>query len=97
MPREITVPAQTIREEIRSLEEFPPFGVTRGIVRALVGRVDANGHFIVPQKFETYQIEGDDYDALVAANGTYKNEDLWPFIDKLRNPPPEEPEEGGDA
>jgi hypothetical protein len=97
MPREIAVPAQTYREEIRSIEEFPPFGVTRGIVRAMVGRVDESGHFIIPQRFETYQIEGDDYDALVAATGTYKNDDLWPFIDKLRNPPPEPEEATPDA
>jgi len=94
MPRESTIPAQTVREEIRTLEEYPAHGVTPGIVRALVGRVDEAGDFIVPQQFVTYTIEGEQYDELCGPPpawapdkpaGTYRNEDLWHFIDLMRN------------
>jgi hypothetical protein len=89
MPREITIPAETVYEEIQSLNEFPE----QQIVRVVVGVTDAEGVFIVPQQFQTYEIYGDMYIELNSANpswdptkpaGTYFNQDLWHFIDILR-------------
>lgn len=89
MPREIQIPAQQVFEDIRSIEEIPPQSV-----RVMVGKTDSNGEFIVPQSFEIYMIEGDNYTELNGPpqswatdkpNGTYRNSDLWHFIDILRN------------
>jgi len=88
MPRQVTIPAETIYEEIQSLNEFPE----QEVVRVVVGVTDANGVFLVPQQFKTYEISGDMYAELNSANpswnptkpeGTYFNEDLWHFIDLL--------------
>ena len=87
MPREVTIPTQTIYEEIQSLQEFPE----EMFVRVIVGTTDANGVFIVPQQYRAYIIDGDDYTELLSPNpswdtakpgGTYFNEDLWHFIDQ---------------
>lgn len=89
MPRQITIPAETIYEDIQSLQEFPD----NQIVNVIVGKTDANGNFIIPQQFSTYQITGEMYTDLNSANpswnpskpaGTYFNQDLWHFIDLLR-------------
>jgi hypothetical protein len=88
MPRQINIPAQTIYEEIQSLQEFPE----EQLVTVVVGVTDAEGVFVVPQQFKTYQISGDMYTELNSANpswdtakpaGTYFNDDLWHFIDLL--------------
>ena len=88
MPRQVTIPAETIYEEIQSLQEFPE----EQLVTVIVGVTDAEGVFIVPQQFRTYQITGDMYTELNSANpswdpakpaGTYFNDDLWHFIDLL--------------
>ena len=88
MPRQVTIPAETIYEEIQSLQEFPE----EQLVTVIVGVTDAEGVFIVPQQFKTYQITGDMYTELNSANpswdpakpaGTYYNDDLWHFIDLL--------------
>lgn len=88
MPRQVTIPAETIYEEIQSLNEFPE----QEVVRVVVGVTDSNGVFLVPQQFKTYEISGDMYAELNSANptwnptkpeGTYFNEDLWHFIDLL--------------
>jgi hypothetical protein len=89
MPREVTIPAETVYEDIQSLQEFPD----EQLVRVIVGVTDANGTFLVPQQFKTYDILGQMYVELNSANpswdpakpaGTYFNEDLWHFIDLLR-------------
>jgi hypothetical protein len=89
MPREVTIPAETVYEDIQSLQEFPD----DQLVRVIVGVTDANGTFLVPQQFKTYDILGQMYVELNSANpswdpakpaGTYFNEDLWHFIDLLR-------------
>lgn len=91
MPREVTIPAETIYEDIQSLQEFPE----DQLVRVIVGITDVDGTFIVPQQYKTYEIQGDMYTELNSANpswdteklaGTYFNRDLWHFIDLLRNP-----------
>jgi hypothetical protein len=93
MPRTIDVPAQTIHQEIRSLEEIPSSPGAPGFVRVQIGRVDETGAFLVPQQFDMYEIRGKMYEALVGAPaewapdkpaGTYRNEDLWYFIDRIR-------------
>ena len=90
MPRQITIPAETVYEEIQSLQEFPD----DKIIRVIVGQTNEEGVFIVPQQFKTYEITGDIFTELNSANpswhpekpeGTYFNEDLWHFIDILRN------------
>lgn len=89
MPREVTIPAETVYEEIQSLQEFPD----QQLVRVIVGKTDPTGAFIVPQQFYEYAISGDMYIDLNSANpswnpakpaGTYFNEDLWHFIDIIR-------------
>lgn len=94
MAREINVPAQVIREEIRSLEEVPASTGSPGFIRVNIGRVDETGAFLQPQQFEVYEIRGKHFDALVGAPaewapdkpaGTYRNADLWYFIDRIRD------------
>ena len=88
MPREINIPAETIFEDIRTIEEVPSQSV-----RVLVGKTDANGEFVVPQQYNSYVIEGENYIELNGPptawspnkpDGTYRNEDLWHFIDLFR-------------
>jgi hypothetical protein len=90
MPREVNIPAETVYEEIQSLQEFPE----DQLVRVVVGVTDVNGTFLVPQQFKVYEIYGANYVELNSANpswdpakpaGTYFNDDLWHFIDILRN------------
>ena len=87
MPRQVTIPSETIYEEIQSLQEFPE----DMFVRVIVGTTDAEGVFIVPQQYRTYIIDGANYVELLSPNpswnpakpgGTYFNEDLWHFIDQ---------------
>jgi hypothetical protein len=88
MPREINIPAETIFEDIRTIEEVP-----NQTVSVVVGQTDSAGEFIVPQQYRTYVIEGENYIALNGAptanypdkpDGTYRNQDLWYFIDLLK-------------
>lgn len=89
MPRETTIPAQIVREDIRSVEEYP-----NEFIRVMVGIVDAGGAFIVPQEFSIYEITNENFAELMSADpewapgkpaGTFRNDDLWIFIDRLRN------------
>jgi hypothetical protein len=89
MPREIDIPAQQVYEDLRTIEEVP--GIS---VRVSVGKTDSAGEFIVPQAYELYMIDGDMYTELNGPptswapdkpDGTYRNQDLWHFIDILRN------------
>ena len=78
-------------EAIRAIEEYP----LASVVRVSVGRVDASGEFLVPQTFSEYLIENADYLELTSEQpvewspdkpaGTYRNEDIWHFVDKHRN------------
>ena len=88
MSREITLPSKTVIQAIQSLEEAPQ----NKLIRVVVGNIDADGNFIIPQFFKFYEIRGDMYDELNSANpswnptkpaGTYFNDDLWHFIDLL--------------
>jgi hypothetical protein len=93
MPRIVEVPAQTVRQEIRSFEEVPGSPNSPGFVRVHVGRVDEKGDFIMPQQFEVYEIRGKMFEALVGEPaawapdkpaGTYRNDDLWIMVDRIR-------------
>lgn len=88
MPREVNIPAETIYEDIRTIEEVPSQSVS-----VVVGQTDSTGTFIVPQQYRTYVIEGDNYAELNGPptpalpdkpDGTYRNQDLWYFIDLLK-------------
>ncbi len=77
-------------EDIAAVEHY------RGhFVRVNIGRGDImeNGKFVFiqPQTFEVHEINGGNYEELMAANeetgkpeGQFRYEDLWPIIDKLR-------------
>ena len=89
MPREINIPAETVFEDIRMIEEAPNISVS-----VLVGKTDSAGEFLVPQAFSIYMIDGDMYTELNGPptswapdkpDGTYRNQDLWHFIDILRS------------
>ena len=89
MPRESNIPAQQVFEDIRAIEEVPPQSVM-----VMVGKTTESGEFIVPQAYEMYMIQGDMYIELNGPptswapdkpDGTFRNQDLWHFIDILRN------------
>jgi hypothetical protein len=89
MPREINIPAETVYEDIRTIEEVPNISVN-----VMVGKTTSTGEFIVPQQYELYMIDGANYIELNGPptswapdkpTGTFRNEDLWHFIDILRN------------
>jgi hypothetical protein len=91
MPREVIIPTETVLQEIQSFEESP----INKLIRVVVGNVDAEGAFVIPQYFKMYEIRGEMYDELNSANpswnptkpaGTYFNDDLWHFIDLLKEP-----------
>lgn len=88
MPRQIDVPAQVVYETIVYVEEMP-----NQWVRASVSKCEADGTVILPQMPVRYMIEGDNLLELLSPNptwspnkpgGTYDNEDLWHFIDILK-------------
>lgn len=89
MPRQIDIPAQIVYEDFRTIEEVPNV-----LVNVMVGKTDSTGEFIVPQQFSNFVINGDNYTELNGPptswapdkpTGTYRNEDLWHFIDILRS------------
>ena len=89
MPRQVEIPAQSFYETIVYIEELP-----NAWVRASVGKTDANGELLPNQTAERYTIENENLIELLSANpswspnkpgGTYDNEDLWHFVDILRN------------
>jgi hypothetical protein len=96
MPRTITIPQREVRQDIHTLEEFPPRlnaageVVTPGSVNVTVGAIDDNGQWI-ESTLRLVVIALVDYDELCADEppdwapdkpaGTYRNDDLWHFID----------------
>jgi hypothetical protein len=91
MARTVTIPEQQAQLEIRSIEEIPPVAGGLGVITVRIGAVDGNGQWIDAYGTQTVQIDGASYDALVADDppdwapdkpaGTYRNEDLWHFIE----------------
>ncbi len=90
MARQSVIPSQTVIEEISAIEEY----VSASFIRVSVGVVDGNGKFVMPQQFRQYEIKGDNFAELMSASpswapnkpsNTYRNDDLWIFIDRIRN------------
>ena len=88
MNRTVTIPSTTVTEAINDIQEIP--GI---LVRFLVGKVDADGNWIMGQTFETFIVDNDDYKELNGSptswapdkpTGTYRNDDLWHYVDKQR-------------
>lgn len=91
--RPIVIPAVNAFEEIRMIEEVSPLAGASGYVRVSVATVDVNGAIVSPM-FKSYMIEKGDYAKLTGPVtpdlpgkpvGTYRNEDLWYFIDQQRS------------
>lgn len=91
--RPVVIPAINAFEEIRSIEEYPSTNQNIGWVRVSVATVNQFGVALVNQ-FKQYEIKGSDYAKLVGPpsqdmpgkpSGTYRNEDLWHFIDLQRS------------
>jgi hypothetical protein len=90
MPRELSVPAQTVQEEILALEESPG-----RYVRVVVGILNSDGlTFNTALGVKEYRIMDSDLAELTGGptswspdkpSGTYRNQDLWHYIDLKRN------------
>jgi hypothetical protein len=90
MPRQITIPSQTVQEDIIVLEESPG-----NYIRVVVGVLKTGSTAFntdIPTK--EYRITGADLTELIGGptnwatdkpSGTYRNEDLWHYIDLQRN------------
>jgi len=89
MSRTITIPSMTVTEAINDIQEVPNL-----MVRFLVGIVDQNGNFVLGQTFQTFVVSGEQYTELNGPplswcpdkpTGTYRNDDLWHYVDLQRN------------
>lgn len=88
MARDITIPSQTVKEEIVVVEEL-----VNQYVRVVVGVLNEDGKtFNTNMGVKEYRIVGDNLTELNGPApawatdkpmGTYRNEDLWHFIDLL--------------
>lgn len=87
MPRQITL-NQTITEDIITIYEVPAT-----LVRVCVAAVNPDGTMVNGNVYEEINIDGDDFTELMSAGpswaptkpaNTYRNEDLWVFIDRKR-------------
>jgi len=88
MSRTTTIPAISVTEDINGIVETP-----NQSVRVVIGLLDANGNWLLNQNMQTYIINGADYTELNGPptswapdkpTGTYRNEDLWHYVDKQR-------------
>ena len=88
MSRTVNIPSSTITEAIGLINETPNVCVS-----FLVGQVDEHGQFLIGQQFENFVVQGDDYTELNGpptswapdkTNGTYRNDDLWHYVDLQR-------------
>jgi hypothetical protein len=87
--RTTIIPSSSVVEDIANIEEIPG-----EMVRFLVGKRETTGNWVIPQQFETFVIKGDQYTELNGPplswcpdkpTGTYRNEDLWHYVDLQRN------------
>ena len=91
MARDITIPSQTVQEEIVVVEEL-----VDQYVRVVVGVLNEDGKtFNTNMGIKEYRIVGNNLTELNGPptawspdkpTGTYRNEDLWHYIDLLRQP-----------
>jgi hypothetical protein len=88
MSRTITIPSTSVTEAVNGIVETPGQSV-----RVVIGLLDANGNWLLNQNMQTYIINGDDYVELNGPpttwatdkpTGTYRNDDLWHYVDKQR-------------
>ena len=88
MSRTTTIPAISVTEDINGIVETPGQSV-----RVVIGLLDANGNWLLNQNMQTFIINGDDYKELNGPptswapdkpNGTYRNDDLWHYVDLQR-------------
>jgi hypothetical protein len=86
--RTVVIPEQTVLEDIGVIDESPG-----SQVRFTVGKKEANGNWIVPQEFQIFVVAGEQYVELNGPPldwcpdkpvGTYRNEDLWHYVDMAR-------------
>ena len=91
--RAVTIPAINAYEEIHSIEEYVPAQFTAGSVRVSVRTVDMNGVIVKGVPLKQYTIKDADYHKLTGPAvpdipgkpaGTFRNQDLWFFIDQMR-------------
>jgi hypothetical protein len=89
MSRTVNIPSTTITEAIGLINETPSVCVS-----FLVGKIDEKGQFLLGQQFENFVVSGDDYVELNGPpttwasdkpNGTYRNDDLWHYVDLQRS------------
>jgi hypothetical protein len=91
MPRQVTIPQQSYTEDIMTIYETPGVGV-----RVYVGVLAEDGQSFdnAAYKPQEFLISGEMYTELNGPptswapdkpDGTYRNQDLWHFIDILRN------------
>jgi hypothetical protein len=87
--RTTIIPSISVTEDIGIIEEM-----SGERVRFLVGKKDENGNWAVNQQFEEFIIKGEQYTELNGPpqswcpdkpTGTYRNEDLWHYVDLQRN------------
>ena len=87
--RTTNIPSSTVNEDIGIIEE-----VSGEKVRFLVGKKDENGNWAVNQQFQEFIVNGQDYIDLNGPplswcpdkpTGTYRNDDLWHYVDLQRN------------
>lgn len=91
MPRQITIPQQSYTEDIMTIYETPGVGV-----KVYVGVLAEDGQSFdnASYKPQEFLISGEMYTELNGPptswapdkpDGTFRNQDLWHFIDILRN------------
>lgn len=87
--RTVVIPETTVTEDINLIEESP--GIQ---VRFMVGQKDSDGNWVIPQQFQTFVVSGEQYEELNGPPlswcpdkpiGTYRNEDLWHYVDLARS------------
>lgn len=88
MSREVTIPAKTFIEEIRSYKHVYPVGGKSGHIVIVVGvgeEVDGVFECSTSQELTSYVIDGKDYATFLTARPKFNRADLWQAIDILRN------------
>jgi hypothetical protein len=87
--RTVVIPEQTVLEDIGVIDESPG-----NQVRFTVGKKKDNGNWVVPQEFQIFVVAGEQYVELNGPPldwcpdkpiGTYRNEDLWHYVDLARS------------
>lgn len=87
--RTVIIPSTTVTEDFGIINETPGVSVV-----FTVGKKQDNGNWLMGQNFEQFTIIGEQYTELNGPaqswcpdkpTGTYRNEDLWHYVDLQRN------------